>query len=92
MNLVSRTTHYIDGQEIRLGVRIPHHLRSTQFDFGISSECVSENPFAWRATVSFGRTALFTTAEYPAPQQAAAAAEAELESRMANSLGDGDAD
>lgn len=87
MNLV-KATHYIDGREIKIGVHIPRLLQSSRFDFSIVNECVSENPFSWRATVSFGRAELFTTAEYADPEQAGAAAEAELESRFARMLGD----
>lgn len=86
MNL--ETTHYIDGHEIKIGVRVPHHVQSTRFECKISTECVAENPFAWKAIAVIGRSTLFTTAEYPTPEQAGVAAEAELETRMARSLGD----
>jgi hypothetical protein len=88
MNLI-RTTYSIDGREITVGVRIPRLLQGSRFDFKIDSECVSEDPYLWTATVRFGHIALFTTTDrYPDPDQAGAAAESELERRVAHLLGD----
>ena len=87
MNMI-RTTHYVDGHELKVGLRLPHRTLDTRFNFKIVAECVAVDPHAWVAEARIGCSALFTTGAHPSLEQAGKAAEVELERRVVALLGD----
>ena len=87
MNMM-RTTHFVDGHELKVGLRLPFRTQDTRFDLKIVAECVAVDPHAWVAEARVGSSALFTTSAQPSLEQAGRAAEAELERRIVALLGD----
>lgn len=83
-----RTTHYVDGQEVRAGVRITVHSNYDHISFRVAAICDSTNPDRWHGEVTLADTVIVRTGSTDSHERAGREAEAALKACLVRVFSD----